>query len=447
MKTTLYQKTRTGKIQQWEIWVEKRGKSGFPEVWVEFGQVDGKKQTTFDIIKPGVNIGKANETTPVEQAGLEMARAITKQKEEGYCDTVEDAQREQTIDFDQELPKNLCWYKPKNSIDESKIVKLEKAGKLIKTVKRDGMMHVVRKTTSFAVEIYTRRMDAVTPSYPHLVPAFQKLPADTILLGEIILNNDGRDNFNGVSQICRSDPEEAQAKQDVLGKVSYYVFDVAIHNGVNCLTTMPYKQRLEIIDKLVKTMGSQYVLAVERINKTHAEAMKEVMKRKLEGLVLWDSEGIMGDGEAFTFNGKAYRPNMLWKSKPKYEDDFIVRWDPDHKIGDYGKGKNKGKIKNVFIYQIDDDENAICLGKCGGGLSDAQRDFYTDVSKFPRVWRIEYDSIQPKTGKLRFPVFNADRTLSNDKQMSECLMSDAIKAARAMDAEEEDGDESEPETE
>lgn len=435
MKTTLYQKTRTGKIQQWSIWVEAKGDSGFPEVWVEYGQVGGKLSNTFDVIKTGVNIGKANETTPVEQARLEMERAITKQREEGYSNTIDEAEREQTIDFDKPLPKNLCLYKPKNSIEENKVAKLEKANKLIKTVKRDGMMHVVRNTKEFGAEIYTRRMDIATLGYPHLESAFNTLPNNTILLGEIILNINGKDNFNGVSQICRSDAEEAIRKQQTLGKVSYYVFDVAFHKGTNCLTTMPYKNRLALLDELVEDMNSDYVIAVERIDKPHNEALEEVKKRKLEGLVLWDADGIMASDEAFTFNGKAYRPNMLWKSKPKYEDDFIVRWNPKQEIGDYGNGKNKNKIKNVFLFQLDADGKEVYLGKCGGGLTDAQRDFYTDVDKFPRVWKVEYDSIQPNTGSLRFPVFKDDRTLIGDKSLDECMMSDAIKQAREQESE------------
>ena len=51
-KTTLYQRTRIGKTQVWSIWVETADTttSGNPEVWIEHGQVDGKKQLTSDII-------------------------------------------------------------------------------------------------------------------------------------------------------------------------------------------------------------------------------------------------------------------------------------------------------------------------------------------------------------------------------------------------------------
>ena len=449
-KTTLYQRTRTGKVQQWSIWVEEKGKSKHPEVWIEHGLVDGKKQLTNDIISKGVNEGKTNETTPLQQATLTMERRVTKQTEKGYRNNTEDLKKELSIDFTQPLPKELCFYKPKNSIDNKKIETLELEGRAVFTVKRDGMMHIIRKSDEFGVEIYSRRMDLVTDKYPHLVADLEKIQYNFILLGEIILDNNGKDNFNGVSQICRSDAEKAIERQEELGKVKYYIFDIAVIGEAGkqetLLHTTTYIDRLNILEGMILIFleDNSNILRCEilnynddfcipinerRTNRTHESAIKEIKNRGLEGLVVWDSNGTMDPGASYTMNGKAYRPNVLWKSKPKYEDDFIVRFDPENNIGEYGKGKNNGKVKSVHLFQLDEDGQEVFLAKCGGGLSDKQRDFYTTAS-YPRVWRIEYDSIQPKTGSLRYPVFNIDRTLNKDKTLDECLMSDDIKKAR-----------------
>jgi len=418
--------------------VEPKGESGYPEVWIEHGLSDGKKQLTHDPVKEGVNQGKANETSPLEQAKLMMERRITKQKEHGYSEDADNVLEDKSISFDESLPKELCFYKPKNSIEDKKIASLEKDNKAIYTVKRDGMMHIIRASKQFDTEIYTRTMDLVSNKYPHLKEAFGFLPNGTVILGEIILEKDGKDDFNGVSSICRCDPEEAVARQEELGKVSYYAFDLAFYDHSNKLISWSYKQRLEKLKDLVELVNSPFIKCVEVINKPHKQALKEVQKRKLEGLVVWDADGIMEAKGAYTFNGKAYRPNVLWKSKPKYEDDFIVRWDPENGIGEYGNGKNHNKIKSAALYQLDEGGKEVYLGNCGGGLSDKQKDFYTDKTLYPRVWRVEYDSIQPKTGSLRFPVFNADRTLTGDKRINECLMSDAITQAREMEIEEDE---------
>lgn len=437
-EVVLYGKTRTGKTKVWSAWVVEKGKSGFPEVHYEWGMVDGKQQLTIDIISKGMNEGKANETTPLEQAILTLERKAKKKVEEGYIKTLDKVDdQEQTIDFTKPFPKELCFYKPKNSIEDKKIAKLEKTKRLMISIKEDGMMYVVRKSKAFGVEIYSRRMEVETAKFPHLLSSLNNLPSGTILLGEMTLT--GYDNhmlaFKNVTKICRSDTEKALERQAELGNVSYKVFDVAFYDHKDYLTSYNYQTRHKKACELTKLCESEYISTVDILNKTHEEAMRYVKENSIEGMVLWDPAGVINQGEAYTFNGKAYRPNVLWKSKPKFEDDFIVRFDPENGIGEYGKGKNNGKIKSAFVYQLLDGEE-VHLGKCGGGLSDEQRDFYT-TAEYPRVWRVEYDALQPGTGSLRYPVFNADRTLIGDKSIEECLMSDAVKLAREQEKENE----------
>lgn len=438
-KTVLYGKTRTGKTKIWSAWVVEKGESGHTEIHYEWGMTDGKKQLTIDIIAKGVNEGKANETTPLQQAHLTIERKAKKKSEEGYFLTLDNVDEQvSSISFTEPFTKELCFYKPKNTIDPKKIAKLEKAKRLMISVKEDGQMYIVRKTLALGVEIYSRRMELETDKFPHLIPVFNKLPNGIVLLGEMVLT--GYDShikaFKDVGRICRSDATKAIKKQEKYGKVHYRIFDLAFLNFKDYLTSQKYKDRYSTAENIVALCNSKYAKMVTILDKTHAEAMKYVEDNRLEGLVLWDPEGIMDAGAAYTFNGKAYRPNMLWKSKPKYEDDFIVRFDPKNGIGEYGNGKNSNKIKSAYVYQLEDGKE-VHLGRCGGGLSDKQKDFYTATADYPRVWRIEYDTIQPGTGSLRYPVFNADRTLIGDKSVEECLMSDEIKLAREEENEDE----------
>lgn len=450
-KTVLYGKTRTGKTKIWSTWVVEKGESGYPEAHCEWGMIDGKKQLSIDIVKKGVNEGKANETTPLEQARLEIERKAKKKIEEGYLETLDSVDdQEQTIDFSKPFQKELCFYKPKNSIDDKKIAKLEANRSAVYTVKRDGMMHVVRKTKEFGVEIYSRRMDVVTAKYPHLVEALECVPYNFVLLGEIILDKGGKDNFNAVSSICRSDPEKAIERQEELGYVKYYVFDMAYMSGkggspwLPCLlTNETYISRLDLFESNIEChldddapvqlceilnydeSKIEVPLPERRTDITHKEALDIIKERGLEGLVIWNANAKMKEGEAFVWSGKAYRPSCLWKSKPRYELDAIARFDPDHNIGEYGIGKNNGKMKSVFLYQLDDEGNEIYISKCGGGFTDQQREYYTSA-KYPKVFRILYDSIQ-KDGSLRFPVFDIER---EDKTANECFLEDEIKKAK-----------------
>lgn len=83
---TLYKITSTGATQQWTISVE-----GSTLVKV-FGQKDGKLQEARDTITEGKNLGRANETTPEQQAALEAQSQWEKKlKAKGYVQTLDAA--------------------------------------------------------------------------------------------------------------------------------------------------------------------------------------------------------------------------------------------------------------------------------------------------------------------------------------------------------------------
>jgi DNA ligase-1 len=95
---TLYGEATTGKAKQWSIRVFERASASGSSCGVietTFGYVDGKLQTNEKVISEGKNIGKKNETTPLQQAINEARSSWTKKKESGYSpadddDAVED---------------------------------------------------------------------------------------------------------------------------------------------------------------------------------------------------------------------------------------------------------------------------------------------------------------------------------------------------------------------
>jgi len=84
---TLYGKSTTGKIKLWKATVTKLG-DGTAYLEVEHGYADGKRQHDSRMIEDGKNIGKANETTPYEQACSEARSLFNKKKDEGYSESV-----------------------------------------------------------------------------------------------------------------------------------------------------------------------------------------------------------------------------------------------------------------------------------------------------------------------------------------------------------------------
>ena len=448
---------RNSRPQIWKIEVDPEDPKSYI---VEWGLLKGVQQKTSDTPGPCGVIGHSDYQTAEQYVLFCIDREIRKKLEHGYTEYVEGKETENvssSIDFSLPLPKNLCFYKPKKEISEENLKKLVEKNSAIWTLKRDGMMHIIVKNSD--VIIYSRRMDVVTEKFPHIVESVNQLnlPDKTILLGEMcLLDKEGKDNFKGVSQICRSDNDlslgyqgvkplpKRREKELVLDKICYYVFDIAFYDGKDLITTQLVKDRLLLLKTIFSKFNNELLidtgreatleqLKIENKNrkmmlKTHHIGPMEIYKTdyttdiqlakdlKCEGFVILNADICYGD-KAYSFDGKAQRPNGIFKRKPKYEQEFYI-------TGAYiGSGRNRGRLGGFDIAQIHPTSGiSIDCGKCGGGFSDAQRiEFWNNREDLiNKTIKVEFDSRQlPKDGvySLRFPVFLGFA----DKTIEECI--------------------------
>jgi DNA ligase-1 len=79
---TLYKRTKTGAIQQWSVFVT-IGLAG-AIIIKRAGQLNGTLTEHREVISVGKNIGKSNETTPLQQAEAQAQSDWTKKHDEGY---------------------------------------------------------------------------------------------------------------------------------------------------------------------------------------------------------------------------------------------------------------------------------------------------------------------------------------------------------------------------
>lgn len=88
----LYKLTSAGKIQTWRIWVlPGTDENPAAMIFTQYGLKDGKQQTTSEVIAQGKNLGKANETTPLQQAELEALSQWEKKLKRAYVQNMDDA--------------------------------------------------------------------------------------------------------------------------------------------------------------------------------------------------------------------------------------------------------------------------------------------------------------------------------------------------------------------
>jgi hypothetical protein len=424
-----------------------QSRSGVPRVWsirvngrnivTHWGQLGGAMQEATEIMN-GVNIGKSNEKSP-EQYALERAREMCRKKDwEGYRefqgDQPMDPPTTTEINFD-DLPLNLCFYKPDNTMGKG-MEKLANAGKVLYTRKRNGLAYIIARGTEHP-RLYSRKMlrqhddekgGALTwnDRFPHIIEAAAKImPENSILLGELVVDRDGQDDMPAVQSYTKSLTMQSLADQAANGRPFFYIWDIAFWGGEDLVKRVPVKERFERINELdyggaflpIEVFGVDFLANPE-------QAVAHAKEMGWEGYVVVDPNGIYGD-KAYNFKGKPDRPGSVCaKLKPDYEDDFVAYWDPSKGWGERStKARNNLGIKSVALFQYNKEGQLIPISQVSSGLSDDQKRDWAVTDRWPQVWKVKYKdrrymSDGDDTNALDFAAFVEERT---DKAPTECI--------------------------
>ena len=206
MKTlpTLYKKTSTGAIQTWQIGVDKNN------IIVHFGQQGGKIQRTEETIKDGKNIGRANETTPAEQALAEATSKWEGKIKKGYVEEVDRAEAgEKDIDggYDCMLAHKFSDHGHKISYPAYTQPKLN--GHRCLAVINNGV-----------ATLWSRTRKPIT-SCPHIIEELQKLyPKGKHQVDGELYNHAYKDRFEDLASLIRQETPAANCTE-----VQYHVYD------------------------------------------------------------------------------------------------------------------------------------------------------------------------------------------------------------------------------
>lgn len=357
---TLYKKTSTGAIQQWNISVEQA------YIRTEFGQVDGKLQTTVDKVTAGKNVGKKNETTPEEQALLEAKAKWTKQKKKGYVDSIKAAEAEEL-----------------DNIIEGGIVpmlaqKFAERGDRIEypayvQPKLDGARCIAIIDNGICT-LWTRTRKPIT-GVPHIVRALEKafMKGYQVLDGELY-NHKYKNNFEILIGFIKSPtPKEGHEV------VEYHVYDT--------VNTLPYNERHQ---------GLVDYLPVEE------ECIKLVSTK-----LVYNEDGLMEEFEYF--RSKGYEGAMvrnaagLYVNKRSNDLQKIKEFD-DAEFPIVGIEEGRGKLAGHAIF--------VCETKKGGRFTVKLKGETVKLKEYfdnHQLWEgkqltVKYQGITNKKDVPRFPV-------------------------------------------
>lgn len=374
-KPRLYKKNSNGSIQYWDIWVTV--KNGTHIIITEWGKFKGKVQHSEEIIKNGKNIGKSNETTPLQQAELNMNSTWTKKLKKGYVDTLEDA-----------INGIL------NEIIKGGIVPMtahvfEHQGHKIKfpailQPKLDGHRSTSQSKIHDITSLWSRSRKEIK-SVPHIMKTISETYEDIFdivgmyidkLDGEMY-NHDYKDDFEVLTSFIKQDsPKEGYEE------VQMHVYDFE-H------PTLTNYERYETLEKLRPLFDNTPIKIVESIIVNNLEELKAAyiyfMELGYEGAMIRNFDGLY-------VNKKSYD---LQKYKEFDDDEFEVI---NVKVGTKGKMKGLG----IFVCQTKEGNRFDC--KMKGELKNLKQ--YADNPEIAigRQLTVQFQGYTKKNNVPRFPV-------------------------------------------
>lgn len=364
----LYQLSDAGNIKTWIISV-KRISETESQIIKQFGILGGKMQSVSDPITEGKNAGKANETTPHQQAVAEAESAHSKKKKKGYVDTLlgaENGELDEVITGGVEPMLAHVYAKRGDKITFPAYAQ----------PKLDGMRCIAIKKGN-SVTLWTRTRKPIV-SCPHIEEAIaiQFAGQDITLDGELY-NHDMKSDFERIiGAVKREYPSD-----DAL-LIQYHIYDV--------VTDGPLLDRLEKIRVLHSQDGLDPVLVhVSTVGIENEAKMYEMFTRftsgGYEGLMIRNADGL--------YENK--RSVNLQKVKEFDDAEFKI-------VGvKEGRGRLKGML-GTFTCQMKD--GSIFDVKMSGNQDELTKYLTNKLLWRGKYLTVQYQGLTGKNGVPRFPV-------------------------------------------
>ena len=362
---TLHGEGVLGKTKVWTISVEERDVSGV--IVISRGYLDGKMQVSEKVIAQGKNIGKKNETTPVQQAVSEARASWIKMKESGYSEAIKEevdntaSVRGKGISADVPLPMLAheyhkrgkgfpfpCFTQPK--LDGTRCVGIP--GK--------GLFSRLRKTI---------------PHMEHIIAELNRLPPDLILDGELYTNELTFQEIVGLVKRETLKVGDLEKQQ----KIKYHVYDLIQGDS--------YEQRHRGLQALFASFSFQHLILVPTFHCGSEAEMKEQHAR----FVADGYEGIMLRNPAGVY--KNVRSVDLLKYKEFFDDEYEV----------VGFKEGEGAEKGCVLWTCKTEKGATFHCRPRGTREDRAELFQKGAAYIGKKLTVRFQELTDD-GIPRFPV-------------------------------------------
>jgi len=367
----LYGVSKTGKVKTWKIWVEEDGAAA--KILTEHGYEDGEKQVSEVLVTEGKNLGKANETTPMQQACLEAKSKWNKKVDKGYATDKRIAVAGPPIlpmlahDF-KKRGNEINWpavTQPKlngvrclaSKITNGRIVYTSRGGKELRTIEHltRYLLEAMDVGQTFDGELYTNSM-----TFQQILSAVKKLRPTTV-------------------------------------QVQYWVYDMFDNKYPNQGFYSRYSSYQKLLGKLepntvIVPVISTMAYDLELLKLAH----KANVKSHYEGTIIRNMEG------PYLFG---HRSTDLQKLKDFVHEEFVIVGSKE------GVGKDKGAI--TFLCQTEEGKPFDCRP---AGSYDQRKEWWKQRDKLVGQWlTVQYQTRSDDNIPI-FPVGVAIRDGATDSK-------------------------------
>lgn len=311
---TLYSRTSTGAVQTWTIEIENGSYR------TEHGQLDGKIQTTEWTVCKGKNLGKANETSPQDQALKEANAAWKKKIKEKYKE--DPSQIDDEGFFEPQLAKGFEDYK------DEMVYPVAVEDKL------NGIRCIFTKKGAFSRK--GEEFFCLDHIKEELKQFFEEYP-NAILDGELF-NPKYKNELSKIASLVSVNRKQKdvtqQDLQDAKEIIQYHVYD-GFGFGETTQQT-PYTERKNNLFLYIGVYTEyKYIRTVKYAIVKNYQAIESLMK----GVVLENREGLMIKELAAPYVNKRTKAMLKLKSFMDEEFEFLYFME--------GTGNWSGKVKKA----------------------------------------------------------------------------------------------------
>lgn len=358
---TLFKKNAAGGSQQWTIGTDRN------VIVTRWGQVGGAIQETRDEVKSGKNLGRANGTTPEQQAALEAHSHWEKKLKKGYVQSLDDATEGKT-----------------DSIIEGGIFpmlahKFDEQGHKLRypcytQPKLDGHRCIATVDEQGRCTLWSRTRKPIT-SMAHIVAAIERLGVHSIVFDGELYNHDYRNRFEELTSFIRD-----REFRDGAEAVQYHIYDMPSAWG--------FEQRWLFLSNYLPS-EHQSLRRVETVLASDEDELMAAFNRFLEQ----GYEGAMARNSSGHYM-TSKRSYDLLKIKEFSDAEFPV----------IGVEEGRGKLAGHAIFVCRTHTGVEFRAKLKGKQEELKRYFDRPDLAIGRTLTVKYQGITNKSGVPRFPV-------------------------------------------